>query len=179
MSLPYTSIALPAWDSSLSLMQKPYSYRIHPLNVLIQRSFKSRPFWLHAGALCAVKPLVYWTIWFELATVLQDLTQALSLGPSAHKAYAAALRYGLYPQLWLMCTRKSLDGPPLPRFTLPSGVSFHMTEKVSLSVMGLRLHSSSQSSLGSIGITCEIEGSRVKIHLLALKRAPESQEHQK
>jgi hypothetical protein len=36
---------------------------------------------------------------------------------------------------------------------LPFGVSVQITEKVSLSVMGLRLHSSSHSSLGSIGTT--------------------------
>lgn len=39
--------------------------------------------------------------------------------------------------------------------TLPSEVSVQITEKVSLSVMGLRLHSSSHSSLGSMGTTCE------------------------
>lgn len=37
--------------------------------------------------------------------------------------------------------------------TFPSGVSFQMTEKVSLSVRGFRLHSSSHSSLGSMGTT--------------------------
>lgn len=42
--------------------------------------------------------------------------------------------------------------------TLPSGVSFHITENVSLSRMGLRLHNSSQSSLGSIGITWKRKG---------------------
>lgn len=40
------------------------------------------------------------------------------------------------------------------RSTFPSGVTFQITDKVSLSLSGFKLHSSSHSSRGNIGITC-------------------------
>lgn len=60
--------------------------------------------------------------------------------------------------------------------TLPSGVSFQITEKVSLSVMGLRLQSSSHRSLGSMGTTCEQR--RVPEHpCLARRSLPQALRH--
>lgn len=38
--------------------------------------------------------------------------------------------------------------------TFPSGVTFQMTDNVSLSLSGFKLHSSSHSSRGNMGITC-------------------------
>lgn len=42
--------------------------------------------------------------------------------------------------------------------TFPSGVIVQTTEKVSLSLRGFKLHSSSHSSLGSMGTTCRRTG---------------------
>lgn len=38
--------------------------------------------------------------------------------------------------------------------TFPSGVTFQITENVSLSLSGFKLHSSSHSSRGNMGTTC-------------------------
>lgn len=40
------------------------------------------------------------------------------------------------------------------RSTFPSGVTFQITDNVSLSLSGFKLHSSSHSSRGNMGITC-------------------------